>query len=92
MDAAWAQVWATTGVGLLQGCLIAWGLWQMRLASVQRDRQLDIMAEDSRRQGQALVDIGQGLQDMAEDSRRQGQALVDIGQGLQELLRRPSAN
>ena len=40
-DPAWVQAYATWTIGLLQTLLISWGLWQMRTASIERNRQLD---------------------------------------------------
>ena len=72
--------WAGVGIGVGQLLLIAWGLWQMRVSSQERNRQLDAMEaaqrEQSRTQAEALGKIGQALD-------RQGEVLA-------ELLRRPA--
>ena len=74
--AAWAQVFATLVVGLVQCGLIAWGLRLMGKASDARNRQLDAMEAAQREQSEALGKIGLALD-------RQGEALA-------ELLRRPA--
>ena len=72
--------WAGVGIGVGQLLLIGWGLWQMRVSSQERNRQLDAMEaaqrEQSRTQADALGKIGQALD-------RQGEVLA-------ELLRRPA--
>ena len=72
--------WAGVGIGVGQLLLIGWGLWQMRVSSQERNRQLDAMEaaqrEQSRTQAEALGEIGQAL-------NRQGEVLA-------ELLRRPA--
>ena len=35
--------WAGVGIGVGQLLLIGWGLWQMRVSSQERNRQLDAM-------------------------------------------------
>ena len=62
--AAWAQVFATLVVGLVQCGLIAWGLRQMGKASEVRNRQLDIMEAAQRRQGDALERQGEVLAEL----------------------------
>ena len=83
-----AQVVVTLGIGLGQIGMIGWGLRRMRLATEERNQQLDIMASAQQDQGQALRDIGQALQDQGQALQDQGQALRDQGQVLAELLRR----
>lgn len=46
---------AAVGIGLLQTGLIAWGLWQMRVSSRERNRQLDAIAETQRVQMETLT-------------------------------------
>ena len=70
-----------TLIGAGQIGLIGYGLHRMRVASEQRDRQLDAMEARQEAQGQVLAGIGQALE-------RQGQALEQQGQVLAELLRR----
>ncbi len=45
MTPEWAQVLVAAGVGVLRCGLIYWGLSQMRIASRQRDRQLDSFSQ-----------------------------------------------
>ena len=66
--AAWAQVFATLVVGLVQCGLIAWGLRQMGRASEDRNRQLDIMEAAQRRQGDALERQGEVLAELLRRS------------------------
>ena len=87
--AAWAQVFATLVVGLVQCGLIAWGLRQMGKASEERNRQLDIMEAAQREQSQAMTQAftQQGAA-MTQALTQQGQALERQGEVLAELLRR----
>lgn len=55
--ATWAQVYVSGAVGFGQLLLIAWGLWQMRVSSKERNRQLDIMEAAQRRQGEVLAEL-----------------------------------
>ena len=88
--------WAQVGIGIGQLVLISWGLWQMKMASEERNRQLDIMEagqrEQSRTQSEALGKIGQALdrrgEAMTKAFTQQGQALERQGEVLAELLRR----
>ena len=88
--------WAQVGIGIGQLILISWGLWQMKMASEERNRQLDIMEagqrEQSRAQSEALGKIGQALdrrgEAMTKAFTQQGQALERQGEVLAELLRR----
>ena len=61
MNPAWAQVWVAAGVGLLQCGILWYGIKMMGAASEQRNRQLD-------QQGQALQDIGLGIQELLRRS------------------------
>ena len=76
MEQQLIATWARVAVGVGQLVMIAWGLRQLGRASEERNRQLDIMEANQRKQGQALRQVGQALE-------RQGQALA-------ELLRRKS--
>ena len=62
-DPAWAQAYAAWTIGLLQTLLISWGLWQMRTASIERNRQLD---QVDRR----LDQVDQRLEQQAAEQRR----------------------
>ena len=73
MDAAWAQVWMTGAVGLIQSGLIGWGLWLMQQASSQRNRQLDQHGQALDQQSQALRDIGHGIQELLRRSESPSQ-------------------
>ena len=71
-DPAWVQAYAALGqitVGLLQTLLIAWGLWQMRVSSQERSRQLDHMAAAQSAQNKALADVGRGIQELLSRER-----------------------
>ena len=98
-DPAWLQAYATWTIGLLQTLLITWGLWMMRTASIERNRQLDQV--DQRLEQQAAEQRrAQAEQSrvQAEQSRVQAeysQALAKMGaaldrqtEALAELLRR----
>ncbi len=63
----WADV-AGVVVGFLQVGLIAWGLWQMRVSSKERNRQLDAMEAAQRRQGDALERQGEVLAELLRRS------------------------
>ena len=65
-DPAWVQAYATWTIGLLQTLLISWGLWQMRTASIERNRQLD---QVDRR----LDQVDQRLEQQAEQRRVQAE-------------------
>ena len=68
MDAAWAQVWVSAIVGGTQCGLIGWGLWQMRTASLERNRQLDQVDQRLNQQGEALEQKGQVLAELLRRS------------------------
>ena len=53
MDAAWAQVIVSGLVGFTQCGLITVGLWQMRISSNERNRQLDRQDKVMEQQGKA---------------------------------------
>lgn len=59
-----AQVFATVLIGGGQLGLIGWGLHRMRVASEERNRQLDQQAETLGQIGQALRDQGQALAEL----------------------------
>ena len=98
-DPAWVQAYATWTIGLLQTLLISWGLWMMRTASIERNRQLD---QVDRRLDQVDQRLEQQAAEQsrvqAEQSRAQAehsQTLAKIGaaldrqtQALAELLKR----
>ena len=68
MDAAWAQVIVSGLVGFTQCGLITVGLWQMRISSNERNRQLDRQDTVMEQQGKALEQQGKALE-------QQGKAL-----------------
>ena len=73
MDAAWAQVIVSGLVGFTQCGLITVGLWQMRITSNERNRQLD-------RQDKVMEQQGKALEQQITMSQQQGKALETAGQ------------
>ena len=56
----------TAVLGILALTLAAWGLWQMRLASEARNRQLDAQTETLARHGETLAALVRGLETVIE--------------------------
>ena len=102
MDAAWAQVIVSGLVGFTQCGLITVGLWQMRITSNERNRQLDRQDTVMEQQGKALeqqITMSQQhgkaleqqitmLQRQDTVMERQGKALESASLGILELLKR----
>ncbi len=88
MDAAWAQVIVSGLVGFTQCGLITVGLWQMRISSNERNRQLDRQDKVMEQQGKALEQQGKALEQQGKALEQQGKALESASLGILELLKR----
>ena len=91
MDAAWAQVTVSGLVGFTQCGLITVGLWQMRIASNERSRQLDRQDTVMEQQGKALEQQitmsqqqGKALEQQITMSQQHGKALEQQGKALEQ--------
>lgn len=90
--ATWVQIGINT-VGLSG---IFWGLFQMQKAGRRRDREIDMMSQSVKQQGEAFerqgVVLGQMLerqsQTLGQILERQSQTLDRHDRALEELLRR----
>ena len=91
MDAAWAQVIVSGLVGFTQCGLIMVGLWQMRISSNERNRQLDRQDTVMEQQGKALEQQitmsqqqGKALEQQITMSQQHGKALEQHGKALEQ--------
>ena len=74
MDAAWAEVIVSGLVGFTQCGLIMVGFWQMRIASNERNRQLDRQDKVMEQQMTMLQQHGKALEQQITMSQQHGKA------------------
>ena len=73
----------TAALALAALTLAAWGLWQMHLASVARNRQLDQQSQGLERQSESLERQSQSLERQSESLERQSESLERQSQSLE---------
>ena len=93
MDAAGAQVIVSGLVGFTQCGLITVGLWQMRIASKERNRQLDRQDTVMEQQMTMLQQHGKALEQQGK-AQQQGKALEQqiTMRSLEQALEQQSWN
>ncbi len=88
--ATWAQV-GISAVGLSG---IFWGLFQMQKAGQRRDREIDMMSQSVKQQGEAFerqgLVLGQMLERQSQTLERQSQMLGQILERQSQILERQS--
>ena len=84
MDAAWARVIVSGLVGFTQCGLITVGLWQMRISSNERNRQLDRQDKVMEQQMTMLQQQGKALEQQITMSQQHGKALEQHGKALEQ--------